>query len=36
MAAMTVLLDDDPFAREGLIAARVIRGWTQVYGPWTD
>jgi len=30
------LLDDDPFAREGLIASRVIRGWTQVYGPWTD
>ena len=29
------LLDDDPFARDGLIAARVIRAWTQVYGPWT-
>lgn len=29
------LLDDDPFARNGLIAARVIRAWTPVYGPWT-
>ncbi|RYV50888.1 YciI family protein [Pengzhenrongella frigida] len=30
------LLDADPFAHDGLIAARVIRGWVQVYGPWTD
>lgn len=30
------LLDDDPFARDGLIAARVIRAWTPIYGPWTD
>jgi len=30
------LLDADPFARDGLIAARVIRAWVQVYGPWTD
>lgn len=29
------LLDDDPFVRDGLIAARVIRAWTPVYGPWT-
>ncbi|MGV8968466.1 MAG: YciI family protein [Cellulomonas sp.] len=30
------LLDDDPFARDGLLAARVIRAWIPVYGPWTD
>ena len=30
------LLDVDPFARENLIAARKIRPWTQVYGPWSD
>jgi len=29
------MLDDDPFVRDGLIAARVIREWVQVYGPWT-
>lgn len=30
------LLDADPFAANGLIADRVIRAWTQIYGPWTD
>lgn len=30
------MLDADPFARERLIAAREIRAWVQVYGPWTD
>jgi len=30
------LLDDDPFAHAGLIAARELRAWTQVYGPWTS
>jgi len=29
------LLDQDPFAQAGLIAAREIRAWTQVYGPWS-
>lgn len=28
------LLDDDPFAVEGLIKARVVRQWTPVFGPW--
>ena len=27
-------LDTDPFVREGLVAARVVREWTQVFGPW--
>ena len=29
------LLDADPFVREGLVTARVVREWTQVFGPWT-
>jgi len=29
------LLDADPFVREGLVAHRVVRAWTQVFGPWT-
>jgi uncharacterized protein YciI len=29
------MLDQDPFARAGLIAAREIRAWTQVFGPWS-
>jgi uncharacterized protein YciI len=28
------LLDADPFNREGLIKARVVRQWTPVFGPW--
>jgi len=28
------LLDTDPFVREGLVSARVVREWTQVFGPW--
>ena len=28
------LLDADPFAREGLVAARAIREWTPVLGAW--
>ena len=28
------LLDADPFARQGLVAARVIRAWTPVLGAW--
>ena len=31
---VAALLDDDPFNREGLIKARVIRQWTPVFGPW--
>lgn len=27
-------LDPDPFAVAGLVAARRVRGWTQVFGPW--
>ncbi|QTE31124.1 YciI family protein [Pengzhenrongella sicca] len=34
--AVAAVLDADPFAREGLVAAREVRAWTQVYGPWTD
>jgi uncharacterized protein YciI len=30
-----LVLDDDPFNREGLIKARVVRQWTPVFGPWT-
>ena len=29
------LLDADPFVREGLVQARTVREWTQVFGPWT-
>jgi len=28
------LLEDDPFVRAGLVSERVVREWTQVFGPW--
>lgn len=28
------LLAQDPFAREGLVAATEVRGWNLVLGPW--
>ncbi|AEI12141.1 YciI family protein [Cellulomonas gilvus] len=34
-AALRRLLDDDPFAREGLVAATEIRRWDVVIGPWS-
>ncbi|WP_136519877.1 YciI family protein [Cellulomonas telluris] len=30
------LLADDPFAREGLVAATEVRTWQLVLGPWAD
>ena len=32
---VAAVLDADPFVREGLVADREIREWTQVFGPWT-
>lgn len=29
-------LDEDPFRREGLIAARTVRAWDPVIGPWAE
>ena len=29
------LLDEDPFARVGVISDRSIRGWEPVFGPWS-
>jgi uncharacterized protein len=29
------VLDADPFVQEGLVSGRVVREWTQVFGPWT-
>lgn len=34
--AVAGLLDEDPFARESLIAERRITAWVQVFGPWAD
>ena len=28
------ILDPDPYAPAGVIAARRVRGWAQVFGPW--
>ncbi|WP_029287421.1 YciI family protein [Cellulomonas sp. HZM] len=33
-AAIDALLDDDPFQREGLVAATDVRPWSIVIGPW--
>jgi uncharacterized protein YciI len=33
-AEVGTLLDADPFNREGLIKAKVVRQWTPVFGPW--
>jgi uncharacterized protein YciI len=33
--AATALLDEDPFRTVGVVAAREIREWVQVMGPWT-
>lgn len=32
--AVRTLLADDPFAREGLVAATEVRAWDVVLGPW--
>lgn len=34
-SALRRLLDDDPFARAGLVAATEIRRWDVVIGPWS-
>ncbi|WP_087508236.1 YciI family protein [Cellulomonas iranensis] len=33
-AALRLLLAQDPFAREGLVAATDVRAWDVVLGPW--
>ncbi|MBO1750320.1 hypothetical protein J4G33_00720 [Actinotalea sp. BY-33] len=33
-AAVAALLDADPFWVEGLVAARTVRAWDPVLGPW--
>ncbi len=33
-AEVEALLSADPFVREGLVADREVREWTQVFGPW--
>ncbi|WP_273651195.1 YciI family protein [Cellulomonas fimi] len=34
-AALDALLDADPFAREGIVAATAVRTWDVVIGPWS-
>lgn len=34
-AALDALLDADPFAREGIVAATAVRAWDVVIGPWS-
>lgn len=29
------LLDEDPFRLHGIVAARTVRPWLPVFGPWT-
>ncbi|MBF0687463.1 MAG: hypothetical protein IR158_06805 [Cellulomonas sp.] len=33
-SALRAVLAQDPFAREGLVAATEVRGWNVVLGPW--
>ncbi|MCC2313114.1 YciI family protein [Cellulomonas xiejunii] len=33
-SALRAVLAQDPFAREGLVAATEVRGWSLVLGPW--
>ncbi|WP_182113808.1 MULTISPECIES: YciI family protein [unclassified Actinotalea] len=33
-SAVRALLDPDPFAVAGLVAARDVRPWQPVFGPW--
>jgi len=35
-ADVAQVLDDDPFARAGLIAERTTRPWSPVIGDWAD
>ena len=32
--AAAALLDQDPFAEQGLVAQRAVRPWDVVFGPW--
>lgn len=36
VAALEVLLADDPFARAGVIADVEIRAWNLILGPWAS
>jgi len=35
-AAVAAVLDEDPFARAGLVAERAVRPWSPVIGDWAD
>ncbi|MBO3087079.1 YciI family protein [Cellulomonas dongxiuzhuiae] len=34
-SALRTVLAQDPFARDGLVAATEVRGWNLVLGPWS-
>jgi len=34
--AVLAILDEDPFARAGLVAGRTVRPWSPVIGDWAD